>query len=61
VLNKQREVIYGIRNGALHADRPKDIIFEHDRGRARSTASTIAGFGDKGGASQTASRASSAG
>ncbi|MFI5335661.1 MAG: preprotein translocase subunit SecA [Opitutales bacterium] len=28
VLNKQREVIYGIRNGALHADRPKDIIFE---------------------------------
>jgi preprotein translocase subunit SecA len=28
VLNKQREVIYGIRNGALHADRAKDIIFE---------------------------------
>ncbi|WP_438481559.1 preprotein translocase subunit SecA [Oleiharenicola lentus] len=28
VLNKQREVIYGIRNGALHNDRPKDIIFE---------------------------------
>jgi preprotein translocase subunit SecA len=28
VLNKQREVIYGIRNGAIHADRPKDIIFE---------------------------------
>jgi preprotein translocase subunit SecA len=28
VLNKQREVIYGIRNGALHSERPKDIIFE---------------------------------
>jgi len=28
VLNKQREVIYGIRNAALHSDRPKDIIFE---------------------------------
>ena len=28
VLNKQREVIYGIRNGALHSDRPKDTIFE---------------------------------
>jgi preprotein translocase subunit SecA len=28
VLNKQREVIYGIRNGALHNERPKDIIFD---------------------------------
>ncbi|MBI2814155.1 MAG: preprotein translocase subunit SecA [Opitutae bacterium] len=28
VLNKQREVVYGIRNGALHSERPKDIIFE---------------------------------
>ena len=28
VLNQQREVIYGIRNAAIHADRPKDIIFE---------------------------------
>ena len=28
VLNQQREVVYGIRNGALHADRAKDIIFE---------------------------------
>ena len=26
VLNQQREVIYGIRNAAIHADRPKDII-----------------------------------
>ncbi|OHE89267.1 MAG: preprotein translocase subunit SecA [Verrucomicrobia bacterium RIFCSPLOWO2_12_FULL_64_8] len=28
VLNKQREVIYGIRNGAIHSERPKEIIFE---------------------------------
>lgn len=28
VLNQQREVIYGIRNAAIHADRPKDIIFD---------------------------------
>jgi preprotein translocase subunit SecA len=28
VLNKQREVIYGIRNGALHTERAKGIIFE---------------------------------
>ncbi|MEY3775952.1 MAG: hypothetical protein RLZZ129_2732 [Verrucomicrobiota bacterium] len=28
VLNQQREVIYGIRNAAIHADRPKAIIFE---------------------------------
>ena len=28
VLNKQREVIYGIRNGALHTERAKSIIFE---------------------------------
>jgi preprotein translocase subunit SecA len=28
VLNQQREVVYGIRNGAIHADRPKEIIFE---------------------------------
>jgi preprotein translocase subunit SecA len=28
VLNKQREVVYGIRNGAIHNDRPKDIIFD---------------------------------
>jgi len=28
VLNKQREVVYGIRNGAIHSERPKDIIFE---------------------------------
>ncbi len=28
VLNQQREVIYGIRNAAIHAERSKDIIFE---------------------------------
>ena len=28
MLNQQREVIYGIRNAAIHATRPKDIIFE---------------------------------
>ncbi len=28
VLNQQREVVYGIRNAAIHNDRPKDIIFE---------------------------------
>ena len=28
VLNKQREVIYGIRNGAIHNERPKDVIFD---------------------------------
>jgi preprotein translocase subunit SecA len=28
VLNKQREVVYGIRNGAIHSARPKDIIFD---------------------------------
>ncbi|HWA85975.1 MAG TPA: preprotein translocase subunit SecA [Opitutus sp.] len=37
VLNQQREVVYGIRNGAIHADRPKEIIFEqiHDELIAR--------------------------
>ena len=28
VLNKQREVIYGIRNGAIHNERTKDTIFD---------------------------------
>lgn len=28
VLNQQREVVYGIRNAAIHAERPKDLIFE---------------------------------
>ncbi len=28
VLNTQREVIYGLRNDALHSDRPREILFE---------------------------------
>lgn len=28
VLNQQREVVYGVRNAAIYAERPKDIIFE---------------------------------
>lgn len=28
VLNKQREVIYGLRNEALHDDKPKEIIYD---------------------------------
>ncbi|WP_309382495.1 preprotein translocase subunit SecA [Cerasicoccus frondis] len=28
VLNRQREVVYGVRNDALHSDTPRDIIFE---------------------------------
>jgi len=49
VLNKQREVIYGIRNGALHSDRPKDIIFEMIEEEV-ATRLESAGYGEKGGA-----------
>lgn len=28
VLNTQREVIYGLRNDAIHSDKPRDIVFE---------------------------------
>ncbi|MFW5883262.1 MAG: preprotein translocase subunit SecA [Verrucomicrobiota bacterium] len=28
VLNKQREVVYGIRNDAIHSEKPRDILFE---------------------------------
>ncbi|MBA4137373.1 MAG: preprotein translocase subunit SecA [Opitutus sp.] len=48
VLNKQREVIYGIRNGALHAERAKDIIFEMIEEELAVRLET-AGFGEKGG------------
>ncbi|HEU5079777.1 MAG TPA: preprotein translocase subunit SecA [Opitutaceae bacterium] len=51
VLNKQREVIYGIRNAAIHADRPKDIIFEQVEEELNNRV-VAAGFGEKGGASQ---------
>jgi len=49
VLNKQREVIYGIRNGALHTERPKDIIFEMIEEEVASRLES-AGFDEKGGA-----------
>ena len=53
VLNQQREVIYGIRNGAIHSDRPKDIIFEQIEEELMSRLES-AGFGEKFGATQTA-------
>ena len=49
VLNQQREVIYGIRNAAIHADRPKEIIFEQVDEEIASRLA-VAGFGEKGGA-----------
>ncbi len=48
VLNKQREVIYGIRNSALHEERPKGIIFEMIEEELENRLAT-AGFGEKGG------------
>jgi preprotein translocase subunit SecA len=51
VLNKQREVIYGIRNAAIHAERPKDIIFEQVEEEIANRVTT-AGFGEKNGPSQ---------
>jgi preprotein translocase subunit SecA len=53
VLNQQREVVYGIRNGAIHSERPKDIIFEQveEEVFARLEA---AGIGEKSGASSAA-------
>ncbi|MFO1448184.1 MAG: preprotein translocase subunit SecA [Opitutaceae bacterium] len=53
VLNQQREVIYGIRNGTIHADRPKDIIFEQVEEEV-ATRLENAGVGEKSGATQTA-------
>ncbi len=53
VLNQQREVVYGIRNAAIHADRPKDIIFEQIEEELQ-TRLAVAGFGEKAGAQQTA-------
>ena len=44
VLNQQREVVYGIRNGAIHADRPKNIIFEQVEEEVSARLET-AGFG----------------
>jgi preprotein translocase subunit SecA len=53
VLNQQREVVYGIRNAAIHAERSKDIIFEQVDEELENRVA-VAGFGEKGGANQTA-------
>ena len=53
VLNQQREVVYGIRNAAIHAERPKAIIFEQIEEELLNRIE-VAGFGGKGGAEQTA-------
>ncbi|MEY4938771.1 MAG: hypothetical protein RIQ93_506 [Verrucomicrobiota bacterium] len=53
VLNQQREVVYGIRNAAIHAERPKDIIFEQIQEELQNRFE-VAGFAEKGGATQTA-------
>ena len=52
VLNQQREVVYGIRNAAIHAERPKDIIFEQIEEELHNRLE-VAGFGEKTGATQT--------
>ena len=52
VLNQQREVVYGIRNGAIHAERPKEIIFEQIADEIANRLS-VAGYGEKGGPTQT--------
>ena len=43
VLNQQREVIYGIRNAAIHSERPKELIFEQITEEVESRLET-AGF-----------------
>ncbi len=53
VLNQQREVIYGIRNAAIHAERPKDIIFEQIQEELLNRLE-IAGLGERAGQTQTA-------
>ncbi|PTX92464.1 preprotein translocase subunit SecA [Opitutus sp. ER46] len=53
VLNQQREVVYGIRNGAIHAERPKDIIFEQIQEELLNRLE-VAGFGDKSGPTKVA-------
>ena len=52
VLNQQREVVYGIRNAAIHADRPKDIIFEQIEEELLNRLE-VAGFGAKATPAQT--------
>jgi preprotein translocase subunit SecA len=53
VLNQQREVVYGIRNAAIHAARSKDLIFEQVDEEVENRLA-IAGFGEKGGANMAA-------
>src|SRR4051812_49211586 len=53
VLNQQREVVYGIRNAAIHAERPKDIIFEQIEEELQNRLD-VAGFAEKTGATQSA-------
>jgi preprotein translocase subunit SecA len=48
VLNQQREVVYGIRNGAIAAARPKDIIFDQIEEEI-AVRVEVAGFGERGG------------
>jgi len=48
VLNQQREVVYGIRNAAIHAARSKDIIFEQVDEEIENRLS-VAGFSETGG------------
>ncbi len=53
VLNQQREVVYGIRNAAIHAPRSKEIIFEQVEEEVESRL-VIAGFGQTGGSNPSA-------
>ena len=53
VLNLQREVVYGIRNGAIHAARSKDIIFEQVEEEVVNRLA-VAGYGEKGGVNPAA-------
>jgi preprotein translocase subunit SecA len=53
VLNQQREVVYGIRNASIHAERSKDIIFEQIEEELAGRLA-IAGFGEKGGSTPAA-------
>jgi preprotein translocase subunit SecA len=53
VLNQQREVVYGIRNAAIHAVRSKDIIFEQVEEEVENRLA-IAGFGEAGGSTTQA-------
>jgi preprotein translocase subunit SecA len=53
VLNQQREVIYGIRNAAIHSERPKDIIFEQIQEELLNRLE-VAGIGERSGQTQTA-------